>query len=100
VAVRRRRDTPEDLYERLQTFWRLNLACECPDLEQLRDIHRTLCIQEEVLRYAIPEHCTANLHERLQDARHLGLDLVVPGWAAKEIVSLEALFEQASGDGS
>jgi hypothetical protein len=100
VQSRRRRETPQDVYERLQTFWRLHLVCESPDWEQLRDIHHTLSVQEEALRLAIPERCTANLHERLQDARRIGLDLVVPSWAAKEIVSLEAHFQQASGEGS
>jgi Resolvase, N terminal domain len=64
--------SPEQIYRQLMRLWRLHLSVSEPDLEQLRQVHRALSIQEVSLYQTRTDLCLENLQQRLRDAMALG----------------------------
>lgn len=86
--------TPEQLYEHLLAFWRMHLAIEDPDVTQLRELHRALCIQEQLLCEHHLDRCMQNLVQRLQDVRSLGIQLLIPAWVTAQLQELKWAEEE------
>jgi hypothetical protein len=85
----------EKIYERLQGFWKVNLAAGVPNPTNLSFLHTALCEQEEKLLMTNPDECLANLLARLEAASRLGLELDLPDWARSPLINLRRWLEGA-----
>jgi hypothetical protein len=89
-----RHASPQQIYSRLMRLWQLHLSVSDPDLEQLRQLHQAICLQETTLCPERIDLCLENLQQRLRDAFFIGLELQLPIWAAAEGDALQACLEE------
>jgi hypothetical protein len=89
-----RHASPEQPYNRLMRLWQLHLSVSDPDLEQLRQLHQALCLQETTLCPARIDLCLQNLQQRLRDALAVGLELPLPIWAAAQGDAIQSGLEE------
>ena len=84
-------------YNKLMAWWQAAIATKDPDRQQLLDLHRALCLDELMMFQQEPQLCFKNLHERLEGARSLELDLPLPVWAGLDMAELITAVEATAG---